>query len=133
MAQLKKVFEPGVINKLRIKNRIGMAPMERGYANMDGSITQKYIDYVEERAKNGVGIINLESTYIDPVGHGRFGQVGLYSDKLIASHKRLADAVHKHGAKLVAEIQHTGRQTSSLVSPRWFRECSRFRLLPYPA
>ena len=94
MAQLKKLLEPGVIKNLRIKNRVSMAPAERGYANMDGSASGKYVDYMAERAKYGVGMMAVESTYIDPKGKGRVCQLGLYDDKLIPSHKRLTDAVH---------------------------------------
>jgi 2,4-dienoyl-CoA reductase-like NADH-dependent reductase (Old Yellow Enzyme family)/thioredoxin reductase len=116
MTQLKKLLEPGLIGNVQIKNRVSMAPAERGYGNMDGSVTQKYIDYLVERAKNGVGMINVESTYIDWAGHGRLYQLGLYDDKLVPNHKRLTDALHKYGTKVTAEIQHAGRQTSAIVT-----------------
>jgi 2,4-dienoyl-CoA reductase-like NADH-dependent reductase (Old Yellow Enzyme family)/thioredoxin reductase len=116
MTELKKVLEPGLIKNVRIKNRISMAPMERCYADMDGAVTQKYLDYLVERAKNGVGMMAVESTYVDPVGRGRVYQLGLHDDKLVPSHKRLTEAVHKYGTKIVAEIQHAGRQTISTVT-----------------
>jgi 2,4-dienoyl-CoA reductase-like NADH-dependent reductase (Old Yellow Enzyme family)/thioredoxin reductase len=116
MALLKKLLEPGLIKNVQIKNRVSMAPMERGYGNMDGSVTQKYIDYLVERAKHGVGMINVESTYVDPAGRGRLHQLGLYDDALVPSHKRLTDGVHKYGTRTVAQIQHAGRQTSATVT-----------------
>ena len=70
-----------MIKNVRVKNRVSMAPMERSYANMDGSLNQRYVDYLVERAKNGVGMMNVESTYIDPVGRGRTYQVGLHDDE----------------------------------------------------
>lgn len=116
MAHLQKLLEPGLIKNLRIKNRVSMAPMERCYANIDGSVSQKYIDYMVERAKNGVGMMAVESTYIDPTGRGHVYQLGLYDDKLIPGHKRLTDAVHQYGARISAELQHAGRQTTALVT-----------------
>jgi len=116
MPQFRRVLEPGTIKNIQIKNRISMAPMERSYANMDGSINQRYIDYLVERAKNGVGMMNVESTYVDPAGRGRIFQVGLHDDKLIPSHRRMLDAIHRFGTKVVAEIQHSGRQTTRTVS-----------------
>lgn len=116
MARLNNLLQPGFIKNVQIKNRVSMAPMERGYARMDGSISQRYIDYLVERAKNGVGMMNIESTYIDPVGRGRLYQVGLYDDRLIPSHRRLTEAVHRHGTKVVAELQHAGRQTSAVAT-----------------
>jgi len=116
MALLKKLLEPALIKNLQIKNRVSMAPAERGYGNMDGSVTQRYIDYLLERAKHGVGMITVESTYIDWGGRGRLYQLGVYDDTLIPSHKRLTDALHQYGTKVVAEIQHAGRQTSATVT-----------------
>jgi len=116
MAELKELLKPGRIKNVQIKNRVSLAPMERGYANMDGSISQRYIDYLVERAKNGVGMMNVESTYIDAKQRGRLYQVGLYDDTLIPSHKRLTDAVHRYGTKIVAEIQHPGRQAGAMVN-----------------
>lgn len=118
MAQLKRLMEPGLIRNLEIKNRVSMAPAERGYGNMDGSISQRYIDYMVERAKNGVGMMAVESTYIDWAGHGRLYQLGLHDDKMIPSHKRLTDALHKYNVKVAAEIQHAGRQTSITLTSR---------------
>jgi 2,4-dienoyl-CoA reductase-like NADH-dependent reductase (Old Yellow Enzyme family)/thioredoxin reductase len=114
--EFKELLKPGMIKNVQIKNRVSLAPMERGYANMDGSISQRYIDYLVERAKNGVGMMNVESTYIDAKQRGRLYQVGLYEDRLIPSHKRLTDAVHKYGTKIVAEIQHPGRQAGAMVN-----------------
>lgn len=116
MSQLKKVFEQGTIKNVRIKNRISMAPMERGYANMDGSVSQKYIDYITERAKNGVGMIAVEATYVDPVGRGRVYQLGIFDDKLIPSHKKLTDEVHRYGAKITVELHHAGRQATANIT-----------------
>jgi 2,4-dienoyl-CoA reductase-like NADH-dependent reductase (Old Yellow Enzyme family)/thioredoxin reductase len=114
--EFKELLKPGMIKNVQIKNRVSLAPMERGYANMDGSISQRYIDYLVERAKNGVGMMNVESTYIDAKQRGRLYQVGLYDDKLIPSHRQLTDAVHRYGTKIVAEIQHPGRQAGAMVN-----------------
>jgi len=116
MAHLKELLKPGLIKNQVIKNRVSLAPMERGYANMDGSISQRYIDYLVERAKNGVGMMNVESTYIDAKQRGRLYQVGLYDDSLIPSHRRLTDEIHRYGTKIVAEIQHPGRQAGAIVN-----------------
>ena len=72
MSQFKKLFEPGMIGKVRVKNRIISAPMERNYANIDGSVTQRYIDHLVAKAKGGVGLIIVEATYIDPRGKDGF-------------------------------------------------------------
>ena len=39
-------------------------------ANRDGSLNQRYIDYLVERAKGGSALIQVESTYVDTRGMG---------------------------------------------------------------
>jgi len=63
-----------------------------------------------------VGLIIPESMYTDPVGRGHIRQLGIYSDKLIPGLKRMADAVHQHGAKIASELMYTGRETSSYIT-----------------
>jgi 2,4-dienoyl-CoA reductase-like NADH-dependent reductase (Old Yellow Enzyme family)/thioredoxin reductase len=116
MGQFKKLFEPWMIGNVRIRNRIISAPMERNYCNIDGSVTQQYIDNLTAKAKGGVGLIMVESTYVDPRGKGRLYQLGCYDDKLIPGLKRLSDAVHQQGAKIALELQFSGRQTSGRVT-----------------
>ena len=53
-----KLFEPGKIGKLSLKNRIAMAPMGiTGLVEPDGRLSQRAIDYYVARAKGGTGLI----------------------------------------------------------------------------
>jgi len=52
-----RLFEPGMIGKLCVKNRIVMAPMNMGGQEPDGRISQQAIDYFVARAKGGAGLI----------------------------------------------------------------------------
>ncbi len=112
----KHLFEPYTLRGLTLKNRLISAPCERNYANLDGSVTQQYLDYVTERAKGGVGLIIVESMYTHMVGRGHIRQLGIYDDKLIPGLQRLTDAVHKHGGKIASELMHTGREASSYIT-----------------
>ncbi len=114
--QFRFLFEPGQIANMILKNRVAMPPMERCYANEDGSVTQRYIDYLVERAKGGVSLIFVESTYVDPAGRGRRFQLGIYHDRLLPGLRRMAEAVHAHGAKIAIEIHHAGRETTATVT-----------------
>jgi len=115
MSQFEKLFEPGTIGKMRIRNRIISAPMERNYANADGSVTQKYIDHLVAKAAGGVGLIIVEATYVDPLGKGRVLELGIYDDALIPGYRRMAEAVQAQGAKIGLELVYGGRQTHSSV------------------
>jgi 2,4-dienoyl-CoA reductase-like NADH-dependent reductase (Old Yellow Enzyme family) len=77
------LLREGQINSMRLRNRIITGPMEKGMANRDGSLTQRYIDYLVERARGGASLIQVESTYVDTRGMGHLYQVGCHGDHVI--------------------------------------------------
>lgn len=61
-----ELFKPFKIGKVEIKNRIVMSPMlTGGWFDDKGVITNEIIDYYEERAKGGVGLIYTTACYVD--------------------------------------------------------------------
>lgn len=106
------VVQSGKIGKLEIKNRISLSPMEKNWGDRLGNPTQAYIDYLEERARHGVGMMNIEATYVDPRGRGNLYQLGLWHDSNIAAHRRMNDAIHAFGCLTAAEINHGGRNSN---------------------
>ena len=78
-----RLFTPGQIGRLEVRNRIIGSPMERNYCTADGRVTARYIDYLEARARGGTGAMYTEATYVDPRGKGRTLQMGLHSDAMI--------------------------------------------------
>jgi len=111
-----RLFAPGRIGRLDLPNRILMAPMEKNLATAGGAVTQRYIDYCEARAAGGAALILLESMYVDPLGRNHVYQLGLHDDALVPGYRRLLEACHRHGARVGAELQFAGRETSSAVT-----------------
>ena len=111
-----RLFSPGRIGRLTLRNRIIMAPMEKNLATTEGQVTQRYIDYCECRAEGGAALIMLESMYVDPHGRGHVCQLGIHDDAVIPGYQRLIEACHGHGALVGAEIYFAGRQNSSAVT-----------------
>ncbi|MCT4605682.1 MAG: FAD-dependent oxidoreductase [Marinisporobacter sp.] len=113
---LKKVFEPINIGKIEIKNRLVVPPMVVSLCNEDGTITERFIDYHEAKAKGGFGLIITENYAITPAGKG-FKYMGcMWNDEQMESNKELTRRVHKHGAKIALQIFHAGRETSSALT-----------------
>ncbi len=113
---LKKVFEPISIGTMVVKNRFVVPPMVSNYANEDGTVSEQFIAYHEEKAKGGWGLIIVEDYKINPVSGGFIKLPGLWNDDQIASHKELTERVHKYGAKIAAQIYHAGRETSAAIT-----------------
>jgi 2,4-dienoyl-CoA reductase-like NADH-dependent reductase (Old Yellow Enzyme family)/thioredoxin reductase len=114
--QFPKLFEPIRIRGVEFKNRIVMCPMENCYAEENGNVSERTIAYYRERAKGGVGWIDVEATYIDLQGRARRYQTGVYRDETIPGLKKLVDVVHSYGAKISLQINHAGRQANSQLS-----------------
>ena len=109
--QFKWLFTPGKIGKLEIKNRVCNACHTVNYAEFSGEMNQRYIDYVEERAKNGVGLLFTEGSNVDGIrGKDVVRQSALHLDEFIPQLHKMADAAHKYGAKIGMQIVHPGRQ-----------------------
>lgn len=114
--EYKMLFSPMKIGSCEIKNRIVMSPMLMGFGQFDGCVTEQLMDYYEERAKGGTGLIITEITRInDKHGAAAFAQLGMSHDYQIDGMRRLADRIHKHGAKLFVQLHHPGRQNVGLA------------------
>lgn len=113
--QFNRLFSPINIGAMQLKNRIAMAPMDTDYVNLDGTVSDRYRDYIEARAKGGAGLLILEVTSID----GRYPYVphtvGMWDDSQIAPMRRLTDAIHAHGSRLIPQIAHPGPESVSFL------------------
>lgn len=110
------MFTPMNIGNVEIKNRVVMAPMCMGFGQYNGCATETMMNYYEERAKGGVGLIFTEITRVNDItGASSFGQLGMSHDYQIPALKEMAQRIHKHGAKVMVELHHPGRQNLGLM------------------
>ncbi|MEE9491507.1 MAG: FAD-dependent oxidoreductase [Dehalococcoidia bacterium] len=117
MATLEKLFEPVKIGKLELKNRIVMPALNTKFGTEFGAVSERSIAFYEERAKGGVSLIVIENTCIDwPVGKAGTSPIRADEWKFVHGLHDLAEAVHPYGVKIATQLQHTGRQGSSLTS-----------------
>lgn len=110
-AKYPKLFEAGLIGKMRVKNRIVMPPMATNFAGPFGEVTERLIKYYAERAKGGAGLIIVENVQVKyPEGKNVACQLRLDEDKYIPGYQELAEAVQWYGARAFIQIHHAGRQ-----------------------
>lgn len=108
--ELKKVFEPGKIGKLELKNRLVVSAMSSHLGNPDGTPNEEVTCYLEAKAKGGWGLIFTEDLGVtedagsDPI-------VGsLWNDSQIPAWKETVRRVHAAGGTMGAQIYHAGRE-----------------------
>lgn len=106
-----KLFEPGCIGTLRLKNRLVKAPQTTGLSNKDGTVTARLVRHYTELADGGAGLILVEYAYVDDIASKSCHcQVGISNHEHIAGLGWLADSIKNHGAKAGIQIEHCGRQ-----------------------
>lgn len=111
-----KALEPFRIGTLKLKNRLVVSAMVTNYCNPDGTPTEKFLAYHEHKAKGGWGLIITEDYVIAPKVGGFVRLPGLWEDSQIPAHRELTRRVHAAGSKIVAQIYHAGRETSSAIT-----------------
>lgn len=106
---MKLLFTKGHIGKLEIKNRAVMPAMGTNMSD-GGRVNRAIVNHYEQRAKGGVGLIIVEVTCVDtPLGLNTPDMLRMDTDECIEGHQKITDAVHKHGAKVMLQLSHTGR------------------------
>lgn len=103
---MKRLFEPLVIGKLKLKNRVVMAPMCTNYGTLDGYVTKRLIDYYVARAKGGAGLIQVEAVIVDfPEGRCLEYHLSIDDDCYLYGLKQLAEALHKASPDVKVSVQ----------------------------
>ena len=113
---LDNLFKPFKIGNCEIPNRLVVPAMVTNYCNPDGTITERYIRYMEEKARGGWGLIITEDYCVEPNGKGYSRIPGLYNDEQIEGSRRLCEAVHAQGSKIFCQMYHPGRQTTPIAN-----------------
>lgn len=114
--EYKLLFSPKNIGKVTINNRVVLVPAMLGLGQLDGRATERQMNYYEERAKGGVGLIITEITRInDNTGAAAMNQLGASHDYHIEPMRELFERVHKHGTKIFVQLHHPGRQNVGLM------------------
>lgn len=104
---LAPLFEPLAINGCTLANRIAMAPMTRMFA-VDGVLAESGIDYYRRRAEGGIGLILTEGIAISQIAAHTSRVPELATAEQQAVWKRVTQAVHGAGGKIMAQLWHTG-------------------------
>ena len=109
-AETAMLFSPFALGAIALRHRVVHAPTTRLRADPDDTPSAMMVDYYGQRASAG-GLIITESAHPSYDSRGYEGAPGIYTDAHIAGWRRIADAVHAKGGRLVMQIAHDGRQS----------------------
>lgn len=109
MTKYKNIFKPLTVKQMTVKNRVIMPPMGSNYGGQNGEFEEAHMDYYEQRAKGGTGLIIVENACVDyPLGSNGTTQIRINHDCFIPALHKLTEKVHKHGACIAIQINHAG-------------------------
>ena len=106
---MARVNDPIIINGIRIKNRLTMAPTVKfDYAGEDGQLTLRHLVHYLEREEGGIGLICVEATAVTPEGRFAKNHLGLWEDLQIEGHKRINETCQMNEVVALIQLNHTG-------------------------
>ncbi|MCX7190029.1 MAG: alkene reductase [Methylotenera sp.] len=109
------LFSPVKLGGIALKNRMVMAPLTRNRAGAGGVPQAMNVTYYVQRAS--AGLIISEATPISAMAHGYPALPGIYTDEQVAGWKKVTDAVHAEGGKIVLQLWHVGRISHPSLLP----------------
>mgnify|MGYP000452803762 CR=1 FL=1 len=111
---MTSLFEPIEAGSLRLPNRIAMAPLTRN-RTPDAVPTPLMQTYYVQRAS--AGLLISEGTAISAQAQGYADVPGLYGEDQLQAWKKVTDAVHAKGGRIVTQLWHVGRISHNVLQP----------------
>lgn len=103
-----KLFSETKFNGMTVQNRVAMAPLTRSRSAQPGNIPQAMnVEYYRQRAS--AAFIITEATQISQQGQGYAFTPGIHSEQQIQGWKKVTEAVHQEGGKIILQLWHVGR------------------------
>ncbi|MFD4249166.1 FAD-dependent oxidoreductase [Amycolatopsis thermoflava] len=115
MREYDALWQPLQVGAVSLKNRVVVTPHALAYGR-DNVMTQQSVDYYEERAKGGAGLILTEAQVVHPSSRGMMLRtLQSWPTEVIPVYERLAQAVHEHGAKVFVDLSHFGAEDNNTM------------------
>jgi 2,4-dienoyl-CoA reductase (NADPH2) len=105
--EFNRLLTPITVGGVQLRNRIVKAPQDTHFVGLDGHVEERVVALYEALARGGAGLIVLAS--VPPIAMApEATQIAIWDDEFIPGLTRVAEAVHRHGAKIVVQLNHGG-------------------------
>ena len=118
--QFPHLFSPLKVGNLTLRNRIVNTAHGTGFTK-NHVFTDQHVHYYAERARGGAAMIITESASVHPTSNiGMQDTLWGYDRAIVPAYRKVAKAVHEHGARVIVQLSHQGRQGGTVEGlPRW--------------
>lgn len=110
------LFDPVNVSGLQLRNRIVLSPYIENQANRDGTVTPQLFNYYVNTAREGAGLVIIESAFVADQGRASMNQLGLASESHTEGLYRLVKAIQAEGAAVGLRLAHAGARTSEAIA-----------------
>jgi 2,4-dienoyl-CoA reductase-like NADH-dependent reductase (Old Yellow Enzyme family) len=104
------LFTPIRIGTMEIAGRLIKSATLEARCTEDGFVTDGLVEYYEQIARGGTPLLITGNAYLDLFSQAVPRQLAADHDDKIPGLRRLVEAVHQHGSKIILQIYHVGRQ-----------------------
>lgn len=130
---LEALLSPVRLGPIELRNRIVSTSHQTSLVH-DHIPTDDLVAYHEARARGGAGLVSVEATAVDPTGRLTAHTIAGFVPEIVPAWRKISEAVHAHGAKVIAQFNHGGRELitagarppavgpSAVPSPRYHSE-----------
>lgn len=109
------MFRSVEVNQLTVRNRITYSPFIENQANVSGTVSRIMHEYYLNLARDGAGIVILESAYVAKQGRANYNQLGISSEEHTAGLAGMIGEMHQEGAAVGVRLAHAGARTSEAI------------------
>jgi 2,4-dienoyl-CoA reductase-like NADH-dependent reductase (Old Yellow Enzyme family) len=102
------LWESVSIGNIELENRLVMLATHLSYCKEDGVVTERLVEFYNERAKHKPGLIIVGGCYTEHLGMSTPTMIGISKDDHIDGLRRLTDVVHSYEVPIAAQLYHAG-------------------------
>lgn len=112
---MSTLFEPGNIGTMNLKNRFVRSATAEGLLSDDCRVNDRYLKAYSQLAKGGVGLIITGNYYVNDIGRHIPRMIVMDKDETVGDLQKVVETVHRHDTKIVAQLNHAGRQSDPKI------------------
>lgn len=117
MTSTPHLFQPMTLRGVQTRNRIVISPMCQ-YSAHGGHLDDWHLVHLGRFATGGAGIVFTEATAVQKAGRITHGCPGLWDDRQIVGHTRVAQFALQNGSIPAIQLGHAGRKAG--MQRPWF-------------
>ena len=103
------LFQPFTLRGLTLKNRLVVPPMVHYRAEPGNTCGTFHVVHLGRYALGGFGLVFVEATGVEEVGLINEHDLGIWNEAQVEAWRRVTDAVHEAGGRIMCQLWHMGR------------------------